>query len=180
MKPALVVVGLGNPGKSYERTRHNTGFRALDALSSVFGEGSWKDSGKFDAAIQEARIVTVPILLVKPLTYMNLSGGTVRKLVDFYKLDPSKQLVVLCDDIDVNLGEARFRLKGGPGTHNGLKSINEQLGESYPRLRIGIGPKPASGDLSAWVLSAPNPEEEATLASVFEGIPEQIRTFVLG
>ncbi len=89
MKPSLIIVGLGNPGASYERTRHNVGFRALDVLSEHFGQGVWKESQKFRALIQEARIGKVPILLVKPLTFMNLSGESLRKIVDFYKLESS-------------------------------------------------------------------------------------------
>lgn len=179
MKPALVIAGLGNPGKSYERTRHNAGFMAMDKLSEAMGEGPWKEGGKFDAQTQEARILTVPVLLVKPQLFMNRSGEVLKKLVDFYKLDPARQLIVLCDDLDVVLGEVRFRLKGGPGTHNGLRSINEQLGEGYPRMRIGVGPKPAVGDLANWVLSVPAEEERVKLEEAIAGIPERVRSFVV-
>ncbi len=179
MKPSLIIAGLGNPGQQYVRTRHNVGFLAIDALSEAAGEGEWKESSKFDALIQEARIVTAPVLLVKPQTYMNLSGESLRKIVDFYKLDPARQLIVLCDDIDVNLGEARFREKGGPGTHNGLKSIVERFGEDFPRIRVGIGPKPVTGDLAAWVLSVPPEEERTILDGVIRNLPERIREFVL-
>ncbi len=179
MKPSLVIVGLGNPGASYERTRHNAGFQALDVLSEAFGEGEWKQSDKFDAFIQEARIVAVPVLLVKPLTFMNLSGQSLRKIVDFYKLDAKEQVLVTYDDIDIPLGEHRLRKTGSPGTHNGMRSVVEQFGEDVPRLRIGIGPKPAQGDLANWVLSAPSSEDMEILAKTYASFPEIVKKFVL-
>ncbi|PIR48770.1 aminoacyl-tRNA hydrolase [Candidatus Peregrinibacteria bacterium CG10_big_fil_rev_8_21_14_0_10_55_24] len=179
MKPSIVIVGLGNPGASYGRTRHNAGFKAVDLLRESFGEGEWKDAQKFLSQTCEARIVTAPVLLVKPQTYMNRSGEAVRKLVDFYKLDPAHQLLVLCDDIDLPLGEIRYRDKGGPGTHNGLKSIVECLGEVFPRLRVGIGAQPAGEDLATWVLSVPSKEEEQTLQESLTTIPERVREVVL-
>ncbi|OGJ72872.1 aminoacyl-tRNA hydrolase [Candidatus Peribacteria bacterium RIFCSPLOWO2_12_FULL_53_10] len=180
MKPQLLLVGLGNPGASYERTRHNAGFLAIDRLSKECGEGEWKPAQKFSAEIQEGRIITIPILLVKPQTYMNLSGDAVTKLIRFYKIDPATQLVVFSDDIDLPLGTIRFRTKGGPGTHNGMKSIVDALGEGFPRLRIGIGPQPKDRDLAAWVLSKMSAEESKTLRGAIDQIPELVRTFVLG
>lgn len=180
MKPSLVIVGLGNPGKQHEATRHNIGFHVLDALSAEFGEGEWVEKQKFDAHILEARVVTVPVLLVKPQTFMNLSGNSIHKIVDYYKLDPASQVLIVCDDIDLPLGETRLREKGGPGTHNGLKSICEKFGESYPRLRIGLGSQPPGEDLAAWVLSVPSPEDKKALQSAVEGIPAKVREFVLG
>lgn len=180
MKPALVVAGLGNPGSAYERTRHNVGFRALDVLAAEIGQSAWKEQQKFRALVQEARIVTVPVLLVKPLTYVNLSGEALRKIIDFYKLQPSGQLLVLCDDVDLPLGTLRLRLSGGPGTHNGLKSIVEQFGEECPRLRIGIGPAPADADLATWVLSVPSLEEEQKLQQALRQLPALMKDFVLG
>lgn len=179
VKPSLVVIGLGNPGASYERTRHNAGWLALETLSAEYGVGEWQDKQKFASVAQEGRIVTVPILLLKPQTYMNRSGEAMRKIVDFYKLDPKEQVLVLCDDIDIPLGTLRLRRKGGPGTHNGLKSIVEQFGEDFPRLRIGIGPKPAQGDLAAWVLSRFAEEEEKTLNETLQTLPDTLKSFVL-
>jgi len=179
MKPALVVIGLGNPGANYERTRHNLGFLAVDALSKEFGEGDWEDSRKFDSFIQEARVGVAPVLLVKPKTFMNLSGDAVRKIVEFYTLDSKTQIIVLSDDIDIPLGELRLRMKGGPGTHNGLKSIVTIYGEEFPRIRIGLGECPAGSDLSAWVLSALTKEERETLQNSFEKLPDMLKEFVL-
>ena len=180
MKPTLLIIGLGNPGAQYEHTRHNAGFLALEALSEAFGEGEWQEKQKFLSTVQEARVVTVPVLLVRPQTYMNLSGNAVEKLVDFFKLDPASQILVICDDVDLPLGEVRLREKGGPGTHNGLKSLNEKFGEHYARLRIGLGEQPPGADLAAWVLSLPTAEEKKALGAAVEALPEKVREFVLG
>jgi PTH1 family peptidyl-tRNA hydrolase len=179
MKPSLVIIGLGNPGKAYDRTRHNAGWLALDSLSEAYGTGEWKDAQKFMGISQEARILTFPVLLLKPHTFMNRSGESVRKVVDFFKLNAKEQILVISDDIDIPLGTVRLKKKGGPGTHNGLKSIVEQLGEDFPRLRIGIGPKPENIDLANWVLSRLNDEEEKMLADKFKELPEMLKQFVL-
>ncbi|PIR53436.1 aminoacyl-tRNA hydrolase [Candidatus Peregrinibacteria bacterium CG10_big_fil_rev_8_21_14_0_10_49_10] len=180
MKPNLVIVGLGNPGTQYAETRHNVGFRAVDVLSEAFGVGEWEEKQKFLSVVQEARIVTVPVLLVKPQTYMNLSGNAVEKIVDFFKLDPAHQVMVLCDDIDIPLGELRLRTSGGPGTHNGLRSLQAKFGEAYPRLRIGLGAKPSpSTDVAGWVLSVPSAEEKAAIQTALGGIADLVREFVL-
>lgn len=179
MKPALIVIGLGNPGKTHERTRHNTGFWGIDALSAAFGEGEWEEKQKYLCLQQEARILAAPILLVKPQTYMNRSGECVQKLVDFYKLDASQQLLVLSDDIDLPLGELRLRMKGGPGTHNGMRSIVMHLGENFPRIRMGLGSSAGQMDLAAWVLSVPPPEEEKILRDAIQTLPQRVRDFVL-
>jgi len=179
MKPSLVIIGLGNPGKAYEQTRHNAGWLALESLSAAYGEGEWKDKQKFLSVAQEGRILTIPILLVKPQTFMNRSGEAVRKIVDFYKLNAAEQIIVMSDDIDIPLGTVRLRMNGGPGTHNGLKSIVETLGEGFPRLRIGIGPKPETGDLATWVLDRFSQEERAALDAVSNTLPEQIKNFVM-
>ena len=180
MRPSLIIAGLGNPGDSYAKTRLNAGFQALDVLSQSFGQGEWKESEKFSSLIQQARVVAAPVLLVKPLTYMNLSGGPLRRLMDFYKLIPAEQLLVISDDIDLPLGDLRFRKSGGPGTHNGLKSLALEFGESYPRIRIGLGPAPAGSDLAAWVLSVPPQEDLQALRKAMEGIPAIITEYVLG
>lgn len=179
MKPSLVIVGLGNPGKQYESTRHNAGFQALELLAEAFEGTDWADRQKYLGVASEGHIVTVPVLLVKPTTFMNSSGDCVRKLVDFFKLDPKSQVIVVSDDIDLPLGEVRLRMKGGPGTHNGLKSIVEQFGEDFPRIRLGIGKQPANQDLANWVLSAMTQEEQEAMHKAYLQLPEIIKTYVL-
>lgn len=161
------------------RTRHNAGFLAMDRLSEEFGVGEWEDKQKFIALVQEARIGIAPALLVKPQTYMNLSGDTIRKVIGFYKIDPATQIIVFNDDVDLPAGTFRFRTEGGPGTHNGLKSIVDGIGKGFPRIRIGIGPQPPATDLAAWVLSAFTTEEEQSLQKVFAELPDVVRTFVM-
>ena len=179
MKPSLVIVGLGNPGKAYERTRHNAGYHALDALAERFGTGGWKQMPKFKGEGLEARIGIVPVLLLKPHTFMNLSGESVRALVDFYKLDPAQNLLVVSDDIDLPIGTPRLRRSGSAGTHNGLKSIIEHIGEGFPRLRLGIGPKPERVDLANWVVSAFDEEERKTMEGLYALVPDIVKEFVV-
>lgn len=179
MKPSLVIIGLGNPGKAYEKTRHNAGFHGLDELARVYGTGEWKEMSKFSGEGLEARIGVVPVLLLKPHTFMNLSGEAVRKVVDFYKLDPAQNLLVLCDDIDLPIGTPRLRKSGSAGTHNGLKSIIEHIGEGFPRLRLGIGPKPEKVDLASWVVSAFSEEERKTMEGLYALVPEIVKEFVV-
>lgn len=179
MKPTLVIIGLGNPGKAYEKTRHNAGFHAVDTLAEVYGTGAWKAMEKFAGDACEARIGIVPVLLLKPHTFMNLSGEAVRKVLDFYKLDPATNILVLCDDIDLPLGTPRLRKSGSAGTHNGLKSIIEHIGEGFPRLRLGIGPKPEKVDLAAWVTSAFSGDERKVMDGLYAVVPEIVKGFVL-
>ncbi len=192
MKPTLIIVGLGNPGAAYASTRHNAGFRALDALHAAFGggpisrsalrgAGEWKESAKLLSVVSEITIGEVPVLLAKPTTFMNRSGEAVQKLVSFYKADPGFQLLILSDDCDLPLGEIRFRNQGGPGTHNGLKSVVEHIGEGFPRIRIGLGAAPAGTDLAQWVLSVPPTEEREQLERALkEALPRTVREHVLG
>ncbi len=173
MAPRFLFIGLGNPGEKYEHTRHNIGFLAADAVGKTWGvdPGDWKEKAKFRCLTAEASCGDVPFLLVKPITYMNRSGECVQKIVDYFKLDPSTQIIVCCDDIDLPLGTYRFRLQGSGGTHNGLKSVVDVFGEEFPRLRIGIGPKPEDADLAAWVLSNMTKEEHEELTHVFAHLP---------
>lgn len=179
MKPALVIAGLGNPGANYEHTRHNAGFLALDAISREYGQGEWKEIPKFSCVAQEARIVTAPVLLMKPQTFMNRSGEPIRKVIDFFKLDPAKNLIVLTDDIDIPLAQLRLRMKGGPGTHNGMKSVVQTLGEEVARIRIGLGAPNEKQDLAAWVLSRMTQEENGALEKAFESLPQMLHQFVM-
>ncbi|OPJ55081.1 aminoacyl-tRNA hydrolase [Alkalithermobacter paradoxus] len=152
-----VVVGLGNPGKEYENTRHNVGFNVIDILGERNNIEIKKIKHK--AMIGEGRIGNEKVLLVKPLTYMNLSGESLLEIYKYYKVD-NERIIVIYDDIDLDIGKIRIRKKGGPGTHNGMRSIIGKLQfENFPRVRIGVG-KPFKGqDLASFVLSRFSKEE---------------------
>ncbi|HLD07976.1 MAG TPA: aminoacyl-tRNA hydrolase [Candidatus Peribacterales bacterium] len=180
MKPSLILIGLGNPGKEYVGTRHNVGFWGVEYLAEKFGTAEWKPKQKFLADICEGRVVTVPVLLVKPATFMNRSGESIKKIVDFYQLDPAKQILIISDEIDLAPGDARYKEKGGAGTHNGLKSIVEQFGEDFPRIRIGVGKQKPSEDLSQYVLSRIPKEDYGEIEKAVTSLPELVREFTLG
>ncbi len=132
-----IIVGLGNPGKQYENTRHNMGFLVVDLLAEKFNIEVNKI--KFKALVGEGRIAGQKVLLVKPQTYMNLSGEAVRQAMDFYKIDP-EELIVIYDDIDIPTGTFRIRKKGSSGTHNGMRNIFQHIQTNdFPRIRVGIG-----------------------------------------
>jgi PTH1 family peptidyl-tRNA hydrolase len=138
-----VIVGLGNPGKKYDGTRHNVGFAVVDSLA--MGPGVSNFQSRFDADVAELQEDGDKILLVKPETFMNLSGRCVKQLVDFYQTELD-QLLVVCDDINLPLGKLRFRARGTHGGHNGLRDIQQHLGTTvYPRLRIGVDAPPEEG-----------------------------------
>lgn len=146
-----LVVGLGNPGRKYEGTRHNIGFECLDRLVRAWGAGS--GSGKFDAEYHDCRWKNERILLVRPLTYMNLSGQSVRKFSDFFRI-PLPEILVICDDLALPPGTIRIRPGGTSGGQKGLQSIIDLMGSNaFARLRIGIGQTPAGWETADYVLS---------------------------
>ena len=131
------IVGLGNPGKEYENTRHNMGFKVLNKLSKKYNIPITKS--KFNGKYGTGIIENEKVILLEPQTYMNLSGEAIKPMLDFYKVDYSN-LLVIYDDIDVEPGKVKIRTKGGPGTHNGMKSVVKEIGtEEFPRIRVGIG-----------------------------------------
>ncbi len=132
-----VLIGLGNPGKEYEKTRHNIGWIVLDTLARDCDAEEFKENKKLRALIAEGRHGSKKIIFVKPLTFMNLSGECTALIKNFYKVENS-DITVLYDDIDLPLGTLRYRKEGSGGTHNGMKSIVAHLGENVPRLRLGI------------------------------------------
>ena len=151
-----LIVGLGNPGPKYAGTRHNVGFDVIDYLAAGPGVGASRE--KFEALISEAKEGDETVLLVKPLTFMNLSGRAVRAVLDFYKI-PVENLLVVCDDFNLPLGKLRVRVKGSHGGQNGLRNIQDQLGtDAYCRMRIGVG-QPAAGEAVDFVLSKFRPGE---------------------
>ena len=162
-----IIAGLGNPGSRYEKTRHNCGFEAIDLLAERCGI-SLKDR-KFKSLCGNGVIDGQKVLLMKPLTYMNLSGEAVQAAAAFYKIDPAKELIVLYDDISLEPGQLRVRAKGSPGGHNGIRSIIRMLGtEQFLRVKIGTGAKPADMDLADYVLGRIPLSERADMAAAFD------------
>lgn len=157
-----LIVGLGNPGKEYELSRHNCGFRAIDQLAHKLGCPI--DRGKFQGLYGKTTYEGRKLLLLKPLTYMNLSGNSVLQLSAYFQIPPQR-IIVLFDDISLEPGRLRVRLNGSAGGHNGLKSIIAQLGsQDFPRVKIGVGAKPHPDyDLADWVLSTFSASEEKVL-----------------
>ena len=132
----FLIVGLGNPGSEYEKTRHNVGFMAVEELAQAYGFGSFK--AKFDGLIAEGKIANEKVYILKPHTYMNLSGNSVVKAANFYKILP-QNIIVIHDDMDLPVGKLKAKLGGGAGGHNGLKSIDAVITPNYNRIRIGVG-----------------------------------------
>ena len=146
-----IIVGLGNPDKKYMNTRHNIGFDVIDAIAEksdiVVGEKKHK------AVIGKGIVAGQKAVLVKPLTYMNLSGESVRSVIDFYKVDEKSELIVISDDVSLDMGQIRIRKRGSDGGHNGLKNIIMHLGhDEFIRVRMGVGEKPPRMDLADYVL----------------------------
>ena len=162
-----LIVGLGNPDKKYERTRHNAGWLAIDSIADKFN--CRVDRVKFKSYVGECEISGRKVMLMKPTTYMNNSGQAVVEAMNFYKLEP-ENVIVLFDDISLDVGKMRIRLKGSDGGQRGMKSIIYLSGkDTFPRIKIGIGAKPAPDwDLADWVLSKFTDSEMKTLSEVFE------------
>ena len=158
----LAIVGLGNPGEKYEHTRHNVGYDVISIIAAKLDTPIKKL--KFQGTIGETIYKGEKLVLIKPQTYMNLSGLTVQEAMSWYKLEP-KDVLILVDDIDLPFGQVRVRAKGGPGTHNGLRHIVQCTGSGdFPRVRVGMGAPPPEWDLADWVLSKFQTEEERKIA----------------
>ena len=178
-----LIVGLGNPGKEYERTRHNCGFRAIDALAEQLG--CKIDKGKFQGLYGKATYQGRTVFLLKPQTYMNASGRSVLQMSAYYNIPPAR-IIVLFDDISLEPGRLRVRADGSAGGHNGIKSVIRELGsQDFPRVKIGVGAKPNPDyDLADWVLSnftaaeqksvdaTLKPAGDAALCIIEKGVPE--------
>ena len=183
-----LIVGLGNPGKEYERSRHNCGFRAVDILADKLG--CKIDRAKFQGLYGQATYKGKKLMLLKPMTYMNLSGRSVLQLSAYFSIPPQR-IIVLFDDISLEPGRLRIRADGSAGGHNGIKSIIQELGsQTFPRVKIGVGAKPHPDyDLADWVLSSFTVQEEkalvpaleragdAALAIINYGVPEAANRF---
>ena len=159
-----LIVGLGNPGKEYTKTRHNCGFRAIDILADNLG--CKIDKGKFQGLFGQTTRNGKKIFLLKPQTYMNLSGRSVLQMSAYYNIPPQR-IIVMFDDISLVPGRLRIRSDGSAGGHNGIKSIINEIGsQDFPRIKIGVGAKPnAEQDLADWVLSSFSASEEKELSN---------------
>ena len=163
----MIIAGLGNPGRKYEKTRHNCGFEALDVLADRCRIRVTQ--GRFHALCGTGVIDGVSVLLMKPQTFMNLSGESIRAACDYYQADPATQLIVIYDDISLEPGRIRVRAKGSAGGHNGMKSIIEMLGtQQFLRVRIGTGQPPEAYAQIDWVLGRFPLSERVTMAEAYE------------
>ena len=172
-----IIVGLGNPGKQYENTRHNIGFDVVDELAGQ--EGTSLLEKKHRAVIGKGSVEGQKCILVKPQTFMNLSGESVRMLTDYYKIDETKELIVISDDVSLDIGQIRIRKKGSAGGHNGLKNIIANLGhEDFMRIKVGVGHKPQDHDLVDHVLGHFTKGERAVVDQAVDMAVEAIRVII--
>jgi PTH1 family peptidyl-tRNA hydrolase len=172
-----MIVGLGNPGAKYSLNRHNIGFLALDAYCAGIGNPKWKEDHQ--AFVARLKIEDQEVLFVKPQTYMNKSGESVRALMDYYKIDLN-QVLVLHDEIDIGYGAIKVHKNRGAGGHNGLKSINEMLGtQDYVRLKLGVGrPSNPQMDVASYVLQNFAAEEQASLHDFLNTAGDAVESFI--
>ena len=177
--PEFMVVGLGNPGDKYAKTRHNVGFGAIEVLCKKYAVSC--DRAKFHALCGEAVIDGKKVLLVMPQTFMNNSGEAVKAAADYYKIPPER-IIVIYDDINFEPGVVRIREKGSDGGHNGMKSIISHLSSNnYPRIRVGVGKKPhPEYDLADWVLGEFKGEDREKLLSALDKVPDMVTLMVQG
>lgn len=162
-----LIAGLGNPGREYENTRHNAGFASIDRLAEKNHISI--DMKKFQALCGTGYIGGQKVLLLKPQTYMNLSGESLRAACDFFKIDPEQELIVIYDDISLAPGQLRIRAKGSAGGHNGIKSIISHLGtQVFLRVKVGVGEKPQGWDLADYVLGHFSNEEQQVMQESFD------------
>ena len=172
-----IIVGLGNPGREYQNTRHNIGYDVIDRLAEAERIGLTEKKHK--AIIGKGFVAGQKCVLAKPVTYMNLSGESVRELIDYYKVDETSELIVISDDISLDVGQLRVRKKGSAGGHNGLKNIIAYLGhDRFMRLKMGVGEKPRGWDLADYVLGHFSGEERRTMDEACDRAVEAIRTII--
>lgn len=180
MAALKLIVGLGNPGAQYDRTRHNAGFDYVDELASSLG-ASWQLDSKYLAEMAKVNIAGTTVWLMKPMTFMNRSGQSVASFANFYKFDP-KQILVAHDELDLPAGVARFKLGGGHGGHNGLRDIIARLGniKDFYRLRLGIGHPGSAAEVVNYVLGKPHPDDQIRLARAIDAAIAETPKVVAG
>lgn len=175
----FVIVGLGNPTAQYEGTRHNAGFDVIDVLAEKYNISV--DARKCRAFCGKGVIAGQKVLLVKPQTYMNLNGESVGGIVNYYKIDPESDLLVIYDDISLDVGQLRIRKKGSAGGHNGIKSIIAHLGTTvFPRIKVGVGEKPKNYDLADYVLGHFSKQERELMEEGYEHASDAVEQIVQG
>jgi PTH1 family peptidyl-tRNA hydrolase len=174
-----IIAGLGNPTKEYENTRHNIGFMSIDYLADKYGISLMESRHK--ALIGKGIINGNKVVLVKPLTYMNLSGEAVRSVIDYYKVDEKEELIVIYDDISLDVGQLRIRKKGSAGGHNGIKNIIAHLGHDiFMRIKIGVGEKPKGYDLVDYVLGHFTIDELKIMNESFKDVDSAVNLMLEG
>ena len=173
----MLLVGLGNPGAEYAKTRHNIGFMAVDEIVRRYDFPEFKPKGK--GVLTSAVMENEKILILKPHTFMNLSGEAVLGLCSFYKLTP-KDIIVFHDDMDLPVGKVKVKRGGGNGGHNGLKSIDSHIGPDYLRVRVGIGRPDGKADVVNWVLGAFNTEDSTAITEIIHKIAEYLPLLLRG
>ena len=175
----FIIAGLGNPPREYEGTRHNVGFDVIDRLAARYNIDV--DVKKHRALIGKGMIAGQKVILAKPQTYMNLSGESVRELVNYYKVDPESELIVVYDDISLAPGQIRIRKKGSAGGHNGIKNIIANLGtDHFMRVKVGVGEKPKNWDLADYVLSPFTKDERPLVNLAIEHAAKAIEQMLNG
>ncbi len=173
-----IIVGLGNPTKEYQATRHNIGWDAITRISEDYRIPL--DFKKHKAICGKGYIEGEKVILAQPITYMNLSGESVRELMDFYKVSP-QEIIIVYDDISLEVGQLRIRKKGSAGGHNGIKSIISHLGtDEFPRIKVGVGDKPKDWDLADYVLSRFTKEENAIIRDALKDTSDACRMITRG
>ena len=173
----FVIAGLGNPDEKYQGTRHNVGFDVVDRLAEKYQIAV--DTKKHRALIGKGVVEGQKVILVKPQTYMNLSGESLRSLVEYYKIDPEKELLVIYDDISLEVGQLRIRRKGSAGGHNGIKNIIANLGTSvFPRIKVGVGEKPKGYDLADYVLGHFSKAEQELMSEGYDNAVKAVELIV--
>ena len=173
----IVIAGLGNPTKEYEHTRHNVGFDTIDVIADKYGISV--SEKKHKALIGKGHIEGQKVILVKPQTYMNLSGESIREVCDYFKVDPESELIVIYDDISLAPGKLRIRPKGSAGGHNGIKNIIAQLStQNFYRIKVGVGEKPKGWDLADYVLGHFSKEESELMKAAFENATKAVEVIL--
>ena len=175
----FIIVGLGNPTDEYKGTRHNVGFDVIDAIADKYNISV--NERKSRAFCGKGIIAGQKVILAKPQTYMNLSGESVRSLVDFYKIDEETELLIIFDDVSLDVGQLRIRKKGSAGGHNGIKNIIQHLGTTaFQRIKVGVGEKPKNYDLADYVLGHFSKEEKEKMADGYQQAVEAVELILQG